>query len=175
MKTKAKSTKVTKATDAAILGEERELKKTVVQRELKRIISTDKVLTPERVLEVASERDNPLHRFFQWDNGKAAQAYRLDQARNLIRIVHVLRVIDDGRKQQPVTVRAIVNVNPGKGFVTRNEAIGSETIRAAMVERHLRGLENWVRETSDIVELGPLRDVIANNLERYQREAKRTA
>jgi hypothetical protein len=161
--------------DTGLLGEERELKKTVVQRELKRIIATDKVLTPERVLEAASAKSSPLHRFFQWDNGKAAQAYRLDQARNLIRVVHVLKVIDDGRKQEPITVRAIVNVNPGKGFVTRNEAIGSETIRAAMVERHLRSLETWVRESMDIVELSQLRSVISKSLEQYQREAKRTA
>ena len=60
---------------------------------------TDGVLLPERVVEVASPIDHPLHPFFEWDDSKAAHTHRLEQARQLIRSVRVKvtvqsRVID---------------------------------------------------------------------------------
>lgn len=46
-------------------------------------------LTPETVVDIARSEASPLHRYFEWDTAKAAEAYRLDQARTLIRSVRV--------------------------------------------------------------------------------------
>lgn len=46
-------------------------------------------LRPEDVLKDAADPDSPLHDRFQWDNEKAAHAYRLEQARQLIRSVTI--------------------------------------------------------------------------------------
>lgn len=172
---KNKKTADTGAESAPLLGTERELKKTVVQRELRRLIEQEHLLRPERVLEVARAPSNPLHKFFQWDNGKAAEAYRLGQAREMIRIVHVLTAINDGRKRQPITVRALVNVNPGKGFVMRNEALSETTIRSAVIERRIRELETWARETSDVSELSGIRDAVLKEVDRFRRESNKAA
>lgn len=46
-------------------------------------------LTPDLVLEDARNKNSPLHDIFEWNNAIAAQKYRLDQARELIRSVKV--------------------------------------------------------------------------------------
>lgn len=65
------------------------IKPEVAARELERINHEQGAVTPEAVVEEAAPADAPLHPAFEWDNGKAAQEYRLAQARTLIRAVVV--------------------------------------------------------------------------------------
>lgn len=48
-------------------------------------------LTPALVVNSARNPDSPLHRFFEWDDTKAAEAHRLNQGRSLIRKVYIYR------------------------------------------------------------------------------------
>lgn len=47
------------------------------------------VLTPDAVVADARRKDSPLHSCFQWDTKKAAQAYWVIQARELITSIRV--------------------------------------------------------------------------------------
>lgn len=60
-------------------------------------------ITPENVVKAAEPVDSPLHDWFEWDDKAAAHQYRLEQARQLIRIVKVTRLDEN---DQPVKVRA---------------------------------------------------------------------
>lgn len=46
-------------------------------------------LSPELVVEEAASPDSPLHGYFLWDDEAAGHAFRLEQARQLIRSVKV--------------------------------------------------------------------------------------
>lgn len=46
-------------------------------------------LTPDDVVADARRKDSPLHDLFEWDTRKAAKAYWLDQARQIITSVRV--------------------------------------------------------------------------------------
>src|SRR5690348_15271357 len=41
-------------------------------------------LTPDNVINEAEKKSSPLHPFFEWDDTKAANKFRLQQARSLI-------------------------------------------------------------------------------------------
>lgn len=56
-------------------------------------------LTPLLVLEVARDEDHPLHSRFEWDDGIAAEKYRLDQAQRLIMSVKWRYDPDDPTKE----------------------------------------------------------------------------
>jgi hypothetical protein len=45
------------------------------------------VLLPQDVVNAARPATSPLHQFFEWNNGRAAEKWRLHEARNLIRVV----------------------------------------------------------------------------------------
>lgn len=62
-------------------------------------------LTPALVVDAARPEESPLHDRFEWNDKVAGEAYRLDQARRLIRSVRVVyREADD--KEAARTVRA---------------------------------------------------------------------
>lgn len=61
----------------------------VVGKELETIKGEGR-LTPGAVVDAARPEDSPLHKLFEWDDAKAAEAHRLSQARGLIRCVQVV-------------------------------------------------------------------------------------
>lgn len=52
-------------------------------------LDRDGSLAPDDVLAAATPEDSPIHGLFEWDDGKAGHAFRLDQARIVIRRVRV--------------------------------------------------------------------------------------
>ncbi len=56
-------------------------------------------ITPQTVLNRARNSANKLHKAFEWDDTKAAHRFRLNQAMNLIKGIHVVRedkALDEG-------------------------------------------------------------------------------
>ena len=51
-------------------------------------------LTAKRLVDANRAKDAPLHNCFEWDNKKAAELYREDQARYIIRSIQVVREED---------------------------------------------------------------------------------
>jgi hypothetical protein len=78
-------------------------------------------ITPERVVEAAAAEDSPLHACFEWDDAKAAAAYRLDQARALIRSVEWVTVIEERQVQVPYFVRDPSKDRDQQGYVTLDQ------------------------------------------------------
>lgn len=62
----------------------------VVGAELERIREENESLTASSVVDAARPDDAPLHPAFEWDDSAAAEQYRLQQARTLIRAVQVV-------------------------------------------------------------------------------------
>lgn len=87
--------------------------------ELQHIYEEHGQLTPALVLDTARNPDHPLHPRFTWDDEAAAEAHRIDQARNLIRSVRVVyREADD--KEGARSVRAYHSVRTEEGCVYRS-------------------------------------------------------
>jgi hypothetical protein len=64
-----------------------------VRTELERLYGQKGELKPSAVVDAARAKDSPLHKCFEWRDGKAADEYRLIQARKLIRLT--VTIIDD--------------------------------------------------------------------------------
>lgn len=74
------------------------------------------VLTPELVVEEARPPTAPLHDRFEWDDSTAAEAWRRNQAHELIRSVK-LPIVYRPSDGQPVKVRAFQAVRTEQGNV----------------------------------------------------------
>lgn len=68
-------------------------------------------ITAENVLKIASNEDSSLHGLFEWDDTKAGQQYRLQQARNVINNIEVKIITDN----EPVFISVYEIVNMGEG------------------------------------------------------------
>ena len=107
-------------------------------------------LHPRAVVEDARPPESPLHPHFEWNDAKAAEAHRLDQARALIRSI---RVVDDDRSRP-----AFLSVRSDIGIAYRSisEVLTSADLRQRILEQAERDLNSWTaryRELKEIVEL----------------------
>ena len=118
-------------------------------------------LTPKAVVDHARARNSPLHRHFEWDNEIAAEAYRLDQARSIIRLV---RIQDE--ETESGTARAFISIsdNGGRSYRPIESVRRSADLQLAVLRQARRDLEaykNRYRELSDICALvGEAMDLI---------------
>ena len=73
------------------------------------------LLRPQTVVDEARPEDSPLHNVFEWDDGVAAEKYRLDQAQRLIRSFRITKQDSSGREiEVPVFVGVSIDRTNGK-------------------------------------------------------------
>jgi len=76
---------------------------------LKEIEERDGSVTPQAVVEDARPEDSVLHSAFEWNDEKAAEAYRIHQAGQLIRCIVVVPEKNDLAKEP---VKLFINTKP---------------------------------------------------------------
>lgn len=126
-------------------------------------------LTPKAVVDKARDKKHPLHPHFEWNDSLAAESYRLDQARNLIRIVRVEDAgADDG------TSRAFISVNDGDGTAYRPLAQikRSADLQLVVLKQAQRDLEAWERRYRDLTDICQIvrnaRDAVQRKIEKSE-------
>jgi hypothetical protein len=107
-----------------------------IRDELHRLVHRHRgELRPEQVVEAAKSKDSPLHASFEWDDTEAAQQYRLDQARNLIRAVVTY---EDNGKGKALPCRVFVSLTTdrtkgGAGYRLTTDVLSDTERRMQML------------------------------------------
>lgn len=116
-------------------------------------------LTPEDVLADARHNNSPLHSFFEWNDGAAAEQFRLQQARGLIRSVVAIYVSDNN---PAVRTRAYVHVPEPSAphYREASHAMSQEKTRKLVLERAWNELKAWKARYKDLSEFADLIGVI---------------
>lgn len=115
-------------------------------------------LTPQDVLNDARHDNSPLHSFFEWNDGEAAEQYRLQQARGLIRSV-VAIYIDEDKVKPAVRTRAYIHVPEPQAphYREATHAMSQRKTRQMILQRAWRELQGWkaryqhLKEFSDLI------------------------
>ena len=103
--------------------------------ELERIYQERGGIEPSTVVEESRDISSPLHPCFEWDDAVAAEKYREDQARLVIRSIVTVSEDSAGKQQQPV--RAFVRVQEDYKPITvvlNDEEQIAELLRSALSE-----------------------------------------
>jgi hypothetical protein len=130
-----------------------------VARELDNIRSAnpDGVLRPEDVVEFARDPKSELHRHFEWNDSEAAAAYRLTQARQLIRVQ--VTMIDTGEGEE--TIRAYVSLSPPpSGYSETVDMLSTKRGRRALILKLLDRMLA-IAQSYRLPELAPVTRAIA--------------
>lgn len=108
-------------------------------------------LSPGAIVEAARNSRHVLHKHFEWDNEKAAEAYRLDQARAIVRLI---RTIDEESETEP---RAFVSVkgDNGTSYRSHSEVKKSADLQMAVLKQARADLESFQRRFRDLTEVYP--------------------
>jgi hypothetical protein len=121
-------------------------------------------ITPRQVVEDARSDESPLHPAFEWDDEEAAERFREDQARRLIRYCYVVAE-SPGREPESVLSRVhAVLPEIGNSYVTTlrcaNEPELMAQVRAQAIRdfealrrryEHIDGLETLFAEVDRLV------------------------
>jgi hypothetical protein len=104
-------------------------------------------LTPAATVTAARERRHVLHRHFEWTDRIAAEAYRLDQARTLIRVI---RVVDDETEVGPQIAFLSVAEKSGHVYYGKAAIAASIQLQALVLQQAERDLTAWEKRYSEL-------------------------
>lgn len=117
-------------------------------------------ITPKIVLKEAKEKNSPLHDFFEWDNTKASDNWRLHQARHLIGAIEVVISYDGTEKER----RRYLNVRvdneedeeSSRIYVVTETALTDSEMRKQVLQNALREASYWQTKYEDYTELSKI-------------------
>lgn len=103
---------------------------------------------PKVLLQEASDPSHPLHRLFEWDDSKAANKYRLIQARQIITCVQYEVSTNTVTVDLPMFVRVVngeelPDAKPGPGYVTLPTVVEHESFQRSILDRALNELKSF--------------------------------
>jgi len=105
---------------------------------------------PVDVVEAARPVDSPLHDAFEWEDSRAAELYRRQQA------AYVLRSIDVVVEDRPVRAFVVVQVTPDaptREYLSINVVRRNGEFMAQVVAAARRDLRAWQRKYAEYVKL----------------------
>ncbi len=127
--------------------------------ELERIEKSAGKLDPEDVLQASRDSGAILHGCFEWDDGQAAEMYRVDQARCIIQNL-VTVAVDSKTKHEPV--RAYVSIQGT--YKSMGEVVARTDYEAELIESAKNELRHIRKKYDTLVKLKPVWDFIDKEL-----------
>lgn len=107
------------------------------------------MLKPSDVVNAARDVNSPLHAHFEWDNGEAADKWREEQARQLIRSITI-----EVNAGEPTIVRAYVSLpadrESGAGYRKFEDVMTSEFMRMQLAAEIESKVSQW-QKRADIL------------------------
>ena len=112
-------------------------------------------LTAKRLVDESRPEDAPLHKEFEWNDATAAEAYREEQARYIIRSI----VIQPEPTKNDV-VRAFFPEDKQKVFESLPVILSDAKKTSALLDMALRELKSFELKYSTISQLAPVFEAI---------------
>jgi hypothetical protein len=112
-------------------------------------------LTPKNVVDANRAENAPLHNEFEWDDSIAAESYREEQARYIIRM---LQVKPEEKKEIPI--RAYFSIETANTYENIATIQASKEKLDYLYEQALKELKAFQRKYSKITKLKPIFDEI---------------
>ena len=101
----------------------------------------DGLLKPQSLVRFARDKETALHRFFEWDDSKAAAKYRIDQARSVIQVW--VEVNHDGDPPSRVLVSLSTDQPGGGGYREMRKVLNSREMTATLFADAVTDLARW--------------------------------
>ena len=113
-------------------------------------------VTAREILDAARSEESPIHAAFCWDDGEAAEKWRLRQAGEMLRcLVRIVPVAPN----RTAPVRAFVSIENGnsrRGYVSVDVAMADDDMRGQLLQRALDEAKHWRDQYQRLQELTPV-------------------
>ena len=127
----------------------------IVGKELTRISKMCGAIVPQKVVDAARPESALMHDMFTWADSEAAELYRQDEARRIIRSVRIIRV--DMPVAEQTIVRAFLNVKAsdtetefeGQAYIPMAKVQKSQDYEQQVLARAKEELRSWTERYQD--------------------------
>lgn len=110
-------------------------------------------LLPQLVVKAARSKVSPLHQHFEWDDSAAAEKYRVEQARALIRVCVEYVGDSDNKRKINAFVSLTTDRNAGGGYRTMTRVLAMDSMRAQLIEDAKLEMDRFRAKFSSVTEL----------------------
>ena len=127
-------------------------------------------ITPENGLNASRDESSPAHDEFEWDDNVAAEKYRLEQARNLIVHIRIVREESEVHEYDPSTEHKPTNEYMPRGFVPipggnsvyvpMHVALGKEEYREHLLKQARNDSEVFLAKYRTLEELAEVTEAM---------------
>lgn len=134
----------------------------VVGKALTKIEKQKGCVAPRYVVDEGRDSSSELHQFFTWDQAKAAELHRLEEARRLIRSVSIIQI--SRPQSQPKVVRAFVSVHSserekrfeGRAYISTVKALSDADYKAQVLQEALQEFTSLRKKYENLKELADI-------------------
>jgi hypothetical protein len=109
-------------------------------------------MAPGDVVNDATDQASPLHPLFEWNDVRAAHAYRLEQAGYIIRHIAVEIAKDEG-DGEPTVTRAFVSIREDDSkqrYTSVQAAMADPDLREQVMRTAWAELQSWQRKYQEL-------------------------
>lgn len=140
---------------------EKQIKNPRIIAAIKTLRNRKGLVMPNDVVEAARPSNSPLHPYFDWNDGKAAHEWRLQQARYLIRqCVEVTELIKDKPQEIHVFVSLLSERTNKGGYRFVVDVLSDKEQREEMLQMALDELTKIRNRYAELRELASLFEAI---------------
>lgn len=132
------------------------LHKADAQKVAEEIMAIGESATPAQILDKARDNATELHKCFEWDDTSAAEKYRLDQARQVVRHLVIRETI---REDKP-PIRFFFKAERGGGYQSTKAIVKNQDRYQALLSNALRDLDALRVKYHSLTELESVFDAI---------------
>lgn len=112
------------------------------------------VLTAGVVVDAARSNKSIIHGEFEWDNEVAAEDYRKEQARLLLRSLVTVQTV--GKTEQAVRTYFVVHEGESRAYVPTLRILSDTEMRGELLSEALSALKSLQRKYAMLTELTPV-------------------
>jgi len=132
----------------------------LILNEIRLIEERDGIVTPEAVVEYAKDETTQLHGQFTWDDGEAAEQWRLQQARQVIRAM--VTIIPN--ENENVVTKALVHIletpRNQAGYMSVGKVLSDDEYRKQMLDNAYKELRTFRKKYAHLKELVSVFEII---------------
>ena len=117
----------------------------IIGQALEDIEKKEGKITPQSFIDVSKAKSSPTHHLFEWDTTRAAEQYRLHQARDIINHVDVIVISE---QHEPIQIRAYpsVVIEKERGYLSSEAVVKVEDYAKQVIERLISQIEGRQQE-----------------------------
>ena len=129
------------------------ISKKVIEEVLK--VKKEEGLTAQAILKQAQKKTSKLHDLFEWNNTKAGELWRLQQARVFINEIKIIIEEKEYYAFENVSIQTEANES-SREYFERSEILSDETLRQQVIAKALEQLKYWKEKYKQYNEFEPI-------------------